>query len=1069
MRQYSRIFLAGGVCAVFLAAAGAVVQSGSDTDAKRSILRAGLEKRGVPSDDPVLLRAAERAQLLTDIAVDEGASPAVRIAVSGRPVYDTLILDGGRKLAVDLYNTLNPMSGSKLEPEKAAPIRAVRTSLYAFEPQFVSRVVIELAEPCAPRMTFEDGALRVVCAPVSGLEASPLRTAARDLGERLDAEARSVAVEQARLEERLARARDRHFALESSVDEAATACVVSLQGAKSTHLARSLARLTDPAGAEAAANDTESRLADVEARCHDVKARARELVARYDAAQQVLAAESRAHAEKINDRIRRDLEDLRSLEARLEDGAAEDDSARRVLEVLEGKQARLADDDRAPYAEWAERADALDATHRAELESLATELAEVHAVLDALGREAESRVQVAAAAPSKEGEPSLARLDAEFRKLKTALPAKASEPLKTEDAALAPAPAAIEAVQTAQVDLGLASLSPAATLSGALERLAPAMLTAQAESEAVSGEAPAGEASVLAVEIPAEPVASEEPAPEPAEAIPPPPAAPEPAPAPTRSVVVAAPIPVENVETAEPVEEVVGDASALYEPVNLDLREMDLSNFVALLARKAGINVIAGTELTGTVTASIKRVPLRQALEMVLRMHDLGLVEEEGVYRIIPYEQALVTKRTTEMVTLDNAGVEEIKLTLDAILQGEADRSVSVAANGATNVLVISGPPERVNQLVTLANALDVAEPVTPTVTEAIKLNYAEPDDVIQMVEGMLSTDVGNAAVDPRGRHLIVTDIPAVVEQVRALIQTIDIPVKQVAIESMIVDAVLSDSSETGTQWLLSIVRDRNTRGEIVGSLQDLDFGTNLGNVGTSALDAGLLSFNILSSDIDFQAAIAAEVSNSNAKILANPQIVIVENETGRISIVQEFPYQEITQTTQGPPVATTEFKPIGVTLDVSPRVTHLNDIIANISAKQSSVSGLTDTGVPIEDKREAETTLTVKDGQTIFIGGLRNHADRLEVSKVPVLGDVPVINFLFRNTRSEKTNTELMIFLTCHVLGIDLPELTPEEQAAYDELGATPRVPDSQRAMFRSMAKPGEMRDPAWKWRRAK
>jgi type II secretory pathway component GspD/PulD (secretin) len=116
--------------------------------------------------------------------------------------------------------------------------------------------------------------------------------------------------------------------------------------------------------------------------------------------------------------------------------------------------------------------------------------------------------------------------------------------------------------------------------------------------------------------------------------------------------------------------------------------------------------------------------------------------------------------------------------------------------------------------------------------------------------------------------------------------------------------------------------------------------------------------------------------------------------------------------------VATTEFKPIGVTLDVSPRVTHLNDIIANISAKQSSVSGLTDTGVPIEDKREAETTLTVKDGQTIFIGGLRNHADRLEVSKVPVLGDVPVINFLFRNTRSEKTNTELMVFLTCHVLG---------------------------------------------------
>jgi type II secretory pathway component GspD/PulD (secretin) len=530
-----------------------------------------------------------------------------------------------------------------------------------------------------------------------------------------------------------------------------------------------------------------------------------------------------------------------------------------------------------------------------------------------------------------------------------------------------------------------------------------------------------------------------------------------------KSVVVAVPVPDESVESA-------GSPESLDEPVNLDLREMDLSNFVALLARKAGINVIAGTELTGTVTASIKNVPLRQALEMVLRMHDLGIVEEEGVYRIVPYAAAQAADRTTRMVTLENASVEEVKLTLDNVLMNAPDaKAVSIAANPGTNVLIISGPPARVDELANLVTSLDIAKPVTPTVTEAIKLNYTEPDQVVAMIQGMLTKETGQAGMDVRGRHVIVTDVPAVVEQVRNLVQEVDIPVKQVAVEAMVVNAVLSDASQTGTQWLLNVVQDRNTRGEVIGSLQDLSFGADLGNVGTSALDAGLISFNILSSDIQLEASIAAEVNSRNAEILANPQLVIVENETGEISIVQDFPYQEITQTTQGPPVSTTEFKPIGVTMQVTPRVTHTNEIIADLEAKQSSVSGLTETGVPIEDKREATTTLSVKDGQTIFIGGLRNRSDRLEVNKVPVLGDVPILNFLFRNTSTEKVNTELMIFLTCHVMGQHLPDLTPEEQTQYDKLGATPEVPDSQRALFRSFAKPGEMRDPAWKWRRAK
>jgi type II secretory pathway component GspD/PulD (secretin) len=289
-----------------------------------------------------------------------------------------------------------------------------------------------------------------------------------------------------------------------------------------------------------------------------------------------------------------------------------------------------------------------------------------------------------------------------------------------------------------------------------------------------------------------------------------------------------------------------------------------------------------------------------------------------------------------------------------------------------------------------------------------------------------------------------------------------------VAIEAMVVDAVMRDASQTGINWMVDAIRRHSTNGDLVSDLSRLEFDSTLGAIGTDALDAAVITVGTLSSEVRLQAIIAAEVQSRNAQILANPSIVTVENQTAKISIVQEFPVQEITQGLTGPPVATTEFKPIGVTLEVTPRITHDNATIVQVAAKQSSVSGLTETGVPIEDKREAESTLRVNDDRTIFIGGLRNISDRISVSKVPILGDVPLLNILFRNNDLEKVNTELLIFLTCHVIEEDHPELTATQQFEYDRLDAAPEVPDAQRATFRTMVKPQEMRDPFWKWRRS-
>ena len=161
-------------------------------------------------------------------------------------------------------------------------------------------------------------------------------------------------------------------------------------------------------------------------------------------------------------------------------------------------------------------------------------------------------------------------------------------------------------------------------------------------------------------------------------------------------------------------------------------------------------------------------------------------------------------------------------------------------------------------------------------------------------------------------------------------------------------------------------------------------------------------------------------------------------------------------------------FKNVGITLEVTPKVSNDNFIIAQINAKQSDTKGELN-GIPIEDKREAKTTLRMKDGQTIFIGGLRRIDNETSVRKVPILGDIPVMNVLFRNNVITKENTELMIFLTCNVVPDIMEPLTEAQQEGLDRLGNNNlKKPDAQRALFHETAHPEEMRDPAWKWHRS-
>ncbi len=519
------------------------------------------------------------------------------------------------------------------------------------------------------------------------------------------------------------------------------------------------------------------------------------------------------------------------------------------------------------------------------------------------------------------------------------------------------------------------------------------------------------------------------------------------------------------------------------QPVSIEFRDELLRNIIGLLAQKAGVNVIGGGTLGDiTVSANMRDVPLRQAMNMLLRLEDFGMVEEEGVFRIVPYEIAIQLRRVTRMVPLRNAQADEVEKTLTAVTTGASvDQQVLVAANKTANVVVLSGPLDRVDELEQLVFNLDIAEPTLPTITEAIRLNYAEPDEVKAIIETILTKDgeqqIGQVESDMRGRSVVVTDLPVVVEQIRALVHDIDFPVQQVSIDSMVVDVTLTDDTSTGVDWFVNLLRRRNTNGELVGNLSALQAASDFGGGGAlpgviqnpiAPNGAGTLAFGILSTDFDIQGLITAEVNNNNAEILANPNLVTLENQPAQIEIIQEFPYRELTQTEGGGQIASTEFKNIGTTLEVTPRVTADEDILVEIFVEQSVITAFSE-NVPVTNNRRATTNVRTDDSQTIFIGGLRRMDDQLDVRKVPVLGDIPVISPLFRTTTSNKQNTDLLIFVTCKVLGERAPNLVGTQQKEFDRLGDKPEIPDSQREVLRTWAKPNEMRDPMWKWRRSK
>jgi type II secretory pathway component GspD/PulD (secretin) len=262
-----------------------------------------------------------------------------------------------------------------------------------------------------------------------------------------------------------------------------------------------------------------------------------------------------------------------------------------------------------------------------------------------------------------------------------------------------------------------------------------------------------------------------------------------------------------------------------------------------------------------------------------------------------------------------------------------------------------------------------------------------------------------------------VCDTKEQLEKILSEIKKADKMPQQIMVEVVIVDVQLSDDTEIGVNWdiLSDKVYDIGYRQNFTTRLgSTIENAANIGNA-TAFNTTGLGGdFSVISGSI--RNVVSMLQQKKDVEILASPRVMVVSGKTASIEAVRELPYNEITDTSGGGSLSSTEFKKVGVTLNVTATLTDENLIFLNVSSEQNVVVGESVTEVPIIDTRNARSEVLLQDGQVVIMGGLRRKELTKQISQIPILGDIPLIGFIFKYTNTVVNNTELIVFLSPHI-----------------------------------------------------
>ncbi len=442
--------------------------------------------------------------------------------------------------------------------------------------------------------------------------------------------------------------------------------------------------------------------------------------------------------------------------------------------------------------------------------------------------------------------------------------------------------------------------------------------------------------------------------------------------------------------------------------ISLDFQDIEVRRVLQLLADFTGINMVAADTVQGNITLRLKDVPWDQALDIVLKTKNLDKRRNGNVIWIAPVSELI------------KAEEEEAK----AIAQ-----SVKLAPLQTEYIQLSYAKAADIEKLITQGKNSGSGN------SSSGQNNNADPlgDSV-----GSLLSPRGTVSTDPRTNTLIINDTSQKIDQIRKMVDLLDVSVKQVMIEARIVSASTDFTKEMGVKWgvlsqgitnnsnllvggsdtTLWNLREPEKDSETGGYKYTIERPDNLNvDLGATAVGASRIAFGLISlSDFMLDLELSAVQADGYGEVISTPKVMTADKQTAKIESGSQVPFSSSTGTGANA-TPKIEFKDVVLSLDVTPSITPDGKVQMNLDIKKDSIAGVTPQGQFYFNKNMVNTNVLVNNGETVVLGGIFEQENLNKQTKVPFLGDIPYLGKLFRRDSKTENKRELLIFVTPRIV----------------------------------------------------
>ena len=503
-----------------------------------------------------------------------------------------------------------------------------------------------------------------------------------------------------------------------------------------------------------------------------------------------------------------------------------------------------------------------------------------------------------------------------------------------------------------------------------------------------------------------------------------------------------------------PTQDIKASSLGLAEKVSLDLRNIEAADAIRFLAQKGGLNLAVSKNVSGRVQLLLNNVPIRDILDIILITNALAYEKIGDVYYImteVEYKERFGRKfsdtRQIKLFKLKYA-VPEQAFALFDVLKSEIGRLLVDPDSGT---VLVMDTAQNIEKMESALRAMEEKRAV-----KVYPLKYAKAADVEASLKKRIDAKkIGTVSSDDRTNAVVVETLPERMKEVDTMVASLDTKTREVLIDAKIVKVTLSNNLNAEVQWEGLYKQFISSNEYFMGnhginalartgkSFVD-DFvniaPTTTPTAGSKSVLTENLVFGSMGED-KFEVLVNFLRTLGDTKILSNPKIAVVSNQEAKILVGEKQAYVTTTTTTSsggGSTVAeNVTFIDVGIQLNVTPVVNKDGFVTMKIKPEVSSVGSTLTTPsgnkIPILETSVAETTVMVRDGVSIMIGGLRRDEKTESRKKVPVLGDIPILGVPFNSFANTTAHTELLILITPHIVYGNT--LVTGEQKAVDRL----------------------------------